>query len=67
MEIYFLLLVEQGWTGQLSHSGECPKGELHGVGKMLKYEYGELHNVYMKELTLKLDLSENCSLLQYLC
>ena len=38
----------------MGHLGECPKGWLHEVEKILNSRYGELRSVCMKELTLKL-------------
>jgi len=41
--------------------------EPFGVEKKLNSDYGKVHNAYMKELTLKLELSKTCSLFQYIC
>ena len=45
---------------QVGHSGKCQRTRLHKVEKMLNYEYAELRNVYIKELTLKLWIYQKC-------
>ena len=43
-------MVGGGWL----QGPECPKSRLHEEEKTLNSEYGELCNVYMKDLTVKL-------------
>ena len=49
----------QGWNGQSGHSGECPKGRLQAIKKMLNSAYGERCNLYMKKSILKLYIYQN--------
>ena len=49
-----IFIPQQGWTEQSGNSGKSPKGRIHEVEKTLNSECGELQNVYINKLTLKL-------------